>query len=295
MTKIKQNRKSEISTGAISKYIIIIASLVVLFYFIIFVFHAAPDTNNICRSSAQMISSMPRTKGTQQLIQQIKLKCPLINVKITTSDKNTALRQIAEAMRETWYSFGEGKYNLFFHYGKNTFCLFHELISFQGDGKNLKISYNDLMNFLDTEKMTDTDEKYCQYLFGTCPDSKTFSNNLGTAGTTKFNTEDTYAVMYNYSKISKQQWSKISGASLAGGITLTAIGIVLGVATGGIAVPFVFVAIGTIGTTSGIMIHNVADPINDKWTATLSVIDLNKMQGKLSYCNPNQEYDTPWG
>lgn len=296
MKKIRNAQKSEISTGAISKFIIIMVSLVVLLYLIIFVFRASPDTKNICRDSAQMMSSMPRTAGSQKFIQQIKLKCPLINIKITTPDKHKAMRQIAEAMRDTWYVFGEGKFNLFFYNGKNTFCLFHDLISFDGKGKKLQISYNDLLNFLDTQKMTGTNEKYCKYLFGTCPDSDKFSGYLKSSTNSKmFNTEHSYAVMYNYSKLSKQQWSKISGASLSTGVALVTGGIVIGIFTGGIALPFVFVAFGTIGTTSGIMIHDVADPVYNRWTATLSVIDLNKMQGKLSYCKPDQSYDTPWG
>ncbi len=285
------NKKSSMSTKEIMIFMFVVIALLVFTVLLYQIFRSTPNTDNVCRDSAETMSSMIRRSSTKTIINNIRLNCPLQRIVIDSDNQDQALRKIAEAMRSTWYVFGEGKFNLFFSSSEQKFCLFHDLINFTGKGKSLKITTYDLIRYLNTHKMKNSNEKYCDYLYGGCLTDDQLGKLKGYS--TLLNTDHTYGTLFNYTKFDETKYGSITRTATS--VAVVAGAVLIGVFSGGTATPLSILILGTLssgGTVVAVMSHNSIDTTKSKWYATISLIDLSKSKNSFKNCNPAQNYDT---
>ncbi len=174
----EKSRKGELTTQQIVTIIIIIASFVILLYFLFRINPAETSSKQICYNSVVLMDKGSGLVGsldckTNYLCLSGGGSCadfsPTVTASVDPSKKEGVLKTIADEMSDCWWMFGEGKIN----YGtvegttiKYALCSIMEFDK-KVQEKTPEISYSELYEYMKTHQSSHaTSQSYLQYLYG---------------------------------------------------------------------------------------------------------------------------------
>jgi hypothetical protein len=247
MFKFKKLKRGELTTAQIVTLVVLVASFLVLLFFLFFLNLGGTSEKEICRNSVSMRTSPVLPSET------IPLNCKTSYICITedgsceqwantekkkVKTKDEVYQILAEQMADCWWMFGEGKLD---YVGKdlthNNYCSICSQVAFDGslasisDFRDGNISKDDFYSYLSTHKTSGADITYSEYFFGTNNLSElkkmVSEQNNGVGGTFgKITLNKQYYVMMGItSNINNLGWILRGGAAVA----IVATGVVVAV------------------------------------------------------------------
>jgi hypothetical protein len=245
MAKIEKKMKKGLMQSTIAVIIVILLSTAVLIVFLynftdLFTSQVGKDT---CRASVELRSSsglfgqvsksnIPLRCKTEYYCLSMGGNCPEGYTRIKVDNIADIQREIAYRMYDCWWMLGEGNLNFFKReIGKTSNCVFCSQIAFDDKVKSKYKEVSGINSYLNTQLVPRKNISYWEY----------FTKQTGSAGNIisegdKINTSEVYVV--TYSLIEK---SFLIRVLISGGIAGT-----LATGAGGVSLPTVGGAIGTI-------------------------------------------------
>ncbi len=225
-----KKRAEESSPEQLIVYTVLI--LIALFIIILFLGQARLkqiDFQQVdeCRKSIEL-QAQSKLKGVTINFEQQGtegLHCPTIIQKITASDGQVIMKQLADQMAYCWYKFGEGNKDLFapLQDDKRNYCAVCTLVSFQSSASKKKIP--NFVHFLGQQSVPIIlgKKKYSEYItkVQTNPELSQDAKNINMQGSDIIDTDNNYAVILLYSKQGYEQriWKALNGAKDALGLS----------------------------------------------------------------------------
>jgi hypothetical protein len=274
-----KNRKGEMTTEQIVLLIILIASFVVILFFI-FQLNLGKTTdqetchNSVVERGSGVLpkNSIPLTCTTQYICISKDGSCEKVTSpqveKVTT--KEDVYTVLANQMADCWWMFGEGKLNYVGDdYLPNLYCSICDQISFDNSVNffpNGEIDKKEFYDYLSKTNASGKDVSYLDYLTG-IKDSNAIAQSitLGKIDTSKQH----YIVMGEFSKVGVVTW--IASGVVAGGA------VALAVITGGASIPVTvgIISGGAIGGTAGYFIGTTVKGESGQNYFTPTIIEAN--------------------
>ena len=155
-----QNKKGEVTTKQLVTLIVLIASFLIILFFIFSLDLGGTTDEQICRNSVVLKGKIPLAGP---------LDCKTNYVTIETENKEEVMKIIADKMASCWYMFGEGKidYSSKLANAGTVSCSVCSILEFDTDIQNTDtISYQEFYNYLKNTKKTES-QTYLQYLYST--------------------------------------------------------------------------------------------------------------------------------
>jgi len=261
---MKNKKRGEISTQMIVFWILLIASFVILLFFLFRANLGGESRIEICRNSVML-------RGTSQLATEIPLKCTRDYVcitndgnckgmvkprKVKVKTENEVYEALAQEMSDCWFMFGEGRVNYVSNTNiKRNYCSICSQILFDpslakvpGIGK--EISKDKLYKYMSMHNVSGKGITYSEYILGTkdidslkeaIANGENNSIGVSSFGSIELG-KQYYVIMGITSDISTTGWA-IRGA--AAGAAIIGIGIPL--ATGVVVGGTLAIAVGATG------------------------------------------------
>lgn len=262
-------KKAEITTQQIVMLIILIASFIVILFFVFQLGLGKTTDKEVCHNSVVTRSSSVLPEDT------IPLNCKTHYICITEDGScegivgadservdtaDDVYEVLATEMADCWWMFGEGKLN---YVGKefesDLYCSICSQISFDDSlnkiFENDEIDQKTFYEYLGNKKISDKGINYLNYLFGV--NSISEMENILKQSNSEFGKigfgDHYYVVMGIYSDVGAENWAIAGGA--VGLVFGGPVGMIIGGVIGGVAAPI----LGTVrrGTDSG---HDVLSP-----------------------------------
>jgi len=151
------NKKSqEPGTQGIVVMVLLLLSLVALFTFLAIIFLPSIFDESICRASVEKNKNMHLIRGMDI---SKEINCRTNELTIAGDDEQQMKRILANEMRDCWYQYGEGKWNLFS--GEGSFCAICSIVDFETEKPLTGFS-----KYLMDTTLPNKDITYADYLQG---------------------------------------------------------------------------------------------------------------------------------
>lgn len=172
----KINKKGELTTKNLVTLLVLIASFVIVLFFLFRLDLGAVTDKEICHNSVVLKSKAQGLVG--ELDCKINYVCisgggncedisPTETIVVNVDSKEEIMKVIAEEMANCWWMFGEGKLNYIGeNFGATTTCAACSTVKFDDRilDKNYKINYREFYEYLSTLQ-DDSIENYLNYLY----------------------------------------------------------------------------------------------------------------------------------
>ena len=180
---LKKSKKGELTTQQIILLIVVIISFVVILYFLFRLNIAGSSEKEICHNSVVMRGNPVLSKGDISLNCQRTYICltkdgscdAMTNpdIKKVGDDPDETYKVLADEMADCWWMFGEGKVDYLRDKALDrNYCSTCTQIAFDESMNEIeefnsgKISKDELYDYLARTQMSENQETYAEYLFG---------------------------------------------------------------------------------------------------------------------------------
>ncbi len=172
------SKRGELTTQQIIMIIILIASFVILLYFLFRINPAETSSKQICYNSVVLLDKGSGLVGsldckTNYLCLSGGDGCadfnPTVTASVDPSKKEGVMKEIADEMADCWWMFGEGKINYGTAEGTSIKYALCSIIEFDKkvQEKVPEISYSELYQYMQAHQSSHaTSQSYLQYLYG---------------------------------------------------------------------------------------------------------------------------------
>ncbi len=157
-------RKSQLNSYLVSIIAIMLSFIIIVGFYKFYLSRADAKAEAIaCNSLVRGVDKL----GKLTFLVNIKNKCKVSKYEIKSDNKEEVFKEIAEAMRDTWFKYGEGKYDFMSKFsGGKKWCFLGAIVKFDkkiGDDGNIDIKeFNEWLKNSKFKK-GDKEVKYIDY------------------------------------------------------------------------------------------------------------------------------------
>ncbi len=173
-----KSRKGELTTQQIVTIVIILASFVILLYFLFRINPGETSSKQICYNSIVLSSKGAGLIGsldckTNYMCLSGGDSCndfnPTVTAKVDVAKKEEVLKALADEIADCWWMFGEGKIDYVSSVAGDSHCAVCSRVKFDKKIQDTikEITYAELADYMKTHQSNhDTSQSYLKYLYG---------------------------------------------------------------------------------------------------------------------------------